>query len=42
MGFARNADGIALILIAESLKKVIKMVSIGSINAPSCHNLQAV
>jgi hypothetical protein len=26
MGFARNADGIALILIAESIKQVIKSV----------------
>jgi hypothetical protein len=26
MGFARNADGIALILIAESPKQVIKSV----------------
>jgi len=26
MGFARNADGIALILIAESPKQVIKLV----------------
>jgi len=25
MGFARNADGIALILIAESPKQVIKL-----------------
>ena len=26
IGFARNADGIALILIAESAKQVIKLV----------------